>query len=742
MRTPVPEVTPVVATPNEDAATGNTSGYRLDLDGLRGIAIALVAVFHVWFGRVSGGVDVFLTLSGYFFVASLLKHVLATQPVSASWGAAINPWPRFWRLVRRLLPALLLVLAFVAAMIALVMPTTRWGPLGAELQASALYNQNWHLAFESQDYAAADSANSPMQHLWSMSMQGQFFLLTLLCALALGGVLRALSGRIAFFRRPQVVRGVVGSALLGVALVSFAWANYRHGINQPFTYYDTVARLWEPLAGGLLAVWMPKLALSARMRNLLSIVALGLIITCGWWIAGVQEYPAAWALVPVGATLILIWAGSPATARPAAGQAPVSRGLAHPQLVWLGSIAYALYLWHWPLLIFYMAWRYQDEVSWLEGTGILGVSVLIAWLTTKYVEAPLRSGSFRRTKTDKATTVGKPATVEKTTPGKPTKPGFQNSRGYRRTLLAVLLVISVAAGSAAVTWQRDAANATLDTENLDPRLYPGGRAFLDGAPVPKVTAQPSPDVVDMDWPITSYDSIISGWKDPTIKVGYYGDVTATRTIALVGGSHAEQWITALNEIGKRHNFRVTTYLKVGCALTTEHVFTWFGQKYYQCNDWSRRVMDRLAVDKPDYVFTTSTRPPEGSARGDSVPKDYKEIFAQFRDRGQKVIGIRDNPWSTGQLKPPECLASGRKPEVCGVSRAQAMAPTDPAAALADEFPNMTFLDYTDAMCDDTYCPAVVGNILMWHDFHHLSATFVRSLIPAMEADLQKTTGWW
>ncbi|MCX2753675.1 MULTISPECIES: acyltransferase family protein [unclassified Gordonia (in: high G+C Gram-positive bacteria)] len=743
MRTPLTDATPV-ATPNEDAATGNTSGYRLDLDGLRGIAIALVAIFHVWFGRVSGGVDVFLTLSGYFFVASLLKHVLATQPTTSSWGAAINPWPRFSRLLRRLLPALLLVLAVTAGLIALIMPTTRWGPLGAELQASALYYQNWHLAFESQDYAAADSANSPMQHLWSMSMQGQFFVLTLVCALALGAVLRALGRRSAFFADPKVVRGVVGIALGVVALGSFAWANYRHGINQPFTYYDTVARLWEPLVGGLLAVWMPRIALSQRVRDLLGLVALGLIVTCGWWIAGVQEYPAAWALVPVGATLILIWVGSSQTApidqapvdqKTASGQTSirsgVSRGLAHPRLVWLGSIAYALYLWHWPLLIFYLAWRYQDDVSWFEGSAILAVSVLLAWLTTKYVEAPLRAGSAKR----------KQSPVPPDADGVVARPPFEKTRGYRRALVAVLVVISVAAGAAAVTWQRDAANATLDTQNLDPRLYPGARAFLDGAPVPNVTAQPSPQVVDMDWPITSYDSIISGWKDPSIKVGYYGNVNATRTIALVGGSHAEQWITALDAIGKRHDFRVTTYLKVGCALTTEHVFTWFGQKYYQCNDWSRRVMERLAVDKPDVVFTNSTRPVE-SGDGDYVPKDYEEIFAEFRDRGQRVVAVRDNPWATGQLKPPECLASGRKPEVCGVPRAQAMAPADPAAALAGEFPNMSFLDYTDAMCDDEYCPAVVGNILVWHDFHHLSATFVRSLIPAVEADLQRSLGWW
>ncbi|GAB93737.1 acyltransferase family protein [Gordonia rhizosphera] len=702
------------ATPNEDAATGNTSGYRPDLDGLRGIAIALVAIFHVWFGRVSGGVDVFLTLSGYFFVASLLKHVLATQPASVSWNRAVNPWPRLWRLARRLLPALLVVLAVITALIALVMPTTRWGPLGAEVQASALYYQNWHLALDSQDYQAADSAISPLQHLWSMSMQGQFFVLTLVCALALGGILRTLSRRFSALTNPSVIRGIVGSALLAVAVFSFAWANYRHGVNQPFNYYDTLARLWEPLAGGLLAVWIPRIALGGWLRDTLGVVALALIVTCGWWIAGVQQYPGAMALVPVGATLMLIWTGSAATRpAPAAGPGSVSRALAHPRLVWLGSIAYALYLWHWPLLIFYLTWRYQDDVGWLEGTAILAVSVVLAWATTRFIEAPLRAGK-------------------------------DNALGprYRRGLIALIVIASLVAGATVVVWQRDAANATVSTENLDPRIYPGARAFLDGVPVPKVDPQPGPEVVAKDWPITTSDAVISGWKDPSIKVGVYGDPTAGRTIALVGGSHAEYWITALDDIGKRHGFTVTTYLKVGCALTTSHVFIWFGQKYYQCNDWSRQVMDRLAIDRPDVVFTNSTRPVEGQAPGDFVPQDYREIFAQFRDRGQRVVAVRDNPWAHGQLKPPECLAEGNKPQVCGVERDRALAPTDPTAAIAADYPNMSFLDYSDGMCDATYCPAVVGNIVVWHDYHHLSATFVRSLIPALEADLAQSLHWW
>lgn len=155
------------------------------------------------------------------------------------------------------------------------------------------------------------------------------------------------------------------------------------------------------------------------------------------------------------------------------------------------------------------------------------------------------------------------------------------------------------------------------------------------------------------------------------------------------------------------------------------------------------MMNRLAADKPDVVFTNSTRPVEGQITGDFVPKDYADAFIEFRDRGQKVIAVRDNPWAVNKESPPECLALGKKPSVCGVERSLVMAPTDPALAIAPDYPNMSFLDYTDAMSSADHCPAVVGSILVWHDFHHLSATFVRSLIPILTADMQKALpGRW
>ncbi|WP_161894078.1 acyltransferase family protein [Gordonia spumicola] len=687
-------------------------GYRLDLDGLRGIAIFLVAVFHVWFGRVSGGVDVFLTLSGYFFVASLLKHVIVTNPSDVGWSVAINPWPRLSRMLRRLVPALFLVLAAIAALTWWLMPSTRWGPLGRELIASALYYQNYHLAFASQDYGAADSAISPMQHLWSMAMQGQFFFITIITAFALGGLLKLGARWWPALGRRTVITGIVGGSLALVAAVSFAWANYRHGVHQTFNYYDTIARLWEPITGGLLAIWMPRLALPNWLRSLLSIGAVALIASSGFWIEGVQEYPAAMALVPAGSTLLLIWLGSAASAAtPESGLSPAGKLLAHRHIVWLGSIAYALYLWHWPLLIFYMTWRFEDSVSFVEGTGILLVSLAIAWFTSTYVETPLRAGR-----------------------------GGGFSTRYRRLMAVFLVVVSVFAFASAGYWQYRESKQYIDTSNLDPRLYPGARAFLDDAPVPAVDPVPSPEAVVDEWPI-NHGPHFSNFGDPRVKVGVYGDRRAKRTVAVVGGSHSEHWMNAIDALGKRRGFRVTTYMKAGCALSTEASVEIDGRLLTECNEWTEAVMDRLAVDEPDVVFTTATRP-VSDGRGDTTPRGYLDIFDEFRARGQKVIAIRDTPWTHGPMLPRDCVAAGKNPEVCGVSRDRALSPVNPVDAFADQFPNMTFLDYSDGFCRDGYCPAVVGNILVWHDGHHITNAFALSFLPHLDADFGRATGWW
>lgn len=705
--------------------------YRTDLDGLRGIAIALVACFHIWFGRVSGGVDVFLTLSGFFFVGSLLRHTISSQSSQVTLRAAITPWPRLSRLLRRLLPTMATVLLAVLVLTVVILPQTRWAGIGHELTASALYYQNWYLALNSQDYLAASSSNSPLQHIWSMSVQGQFFLATLLAALAFTGLVKLLARVIAPIARPQTIRVFVGLALLSAAAVSFYWADMRMGVNQQWNYFDTLSRLWEPLAGGLLAVWLPRWRVPTVIRNLAVAIGLVLIVTCGWWIDGVTSYPGPWAWVPVGSTLLIIWAGAVARQLPARGRharpdhsmPAMNDMLASRVPVWLGSIAYSLYLWHWPLLIFYLSARGIDHAGILDGGVVLAVSIGLAWLTKRYIEDPLRAGGRR----DR---VGSPRRTR--------------LMSYASVVATILVVFSAAGAVAVGLWDRHVSTLTADTANLDPTLYPGARALLNGADVPPRDPQPSPLRVLVDFPETSTDGYMSSFEDPSIHVGVYGDPQASRTIALAGGSHAEMWISALNRLGKQHHVKVTTYLKMGCPLSTDELpRLQNGVPYPQCRDWVERVIPRIIADKPDAVFTNSTRP-SSAGPGDVLPDTYTPVFRRFIDAGVPVLGIRDTPWphnEQGPIDTPTCLADGGTAESCGTPRSLALSPRDPAAEFAAITPLFHSLDLSDGLCTATLCPGIVGNIIVYKDWHHLSATYVRSLADELGKQMGRALPW-
>ena len=292
-----------------------TSGfYRHDLDGLRGIAIALVAVFHVWFGRVSGGVDVFLALSGFFFGGRLLRTALTP-------GASLWPVPEVTRLVRRLLPALVVVLAASAVLTILIQPETRWETFADQSLASLGYFQNWELANTASDYLRAGEAVSPLQHIWSMSVQGQFYIAFLALIFSFAYLFRRRLGK--YMRMSFVV------LLSSLTIASFIYAIFAHNADQATAYYNSFARAWELLLGALLGALVPYVRWPMWLRTTVAVVALAAILSCGALIDGVKEFPGPWALVPVGATMLFILSAAnrqadPQHRRPTARPQPVA----------------------------------------------------------------------------------------------------------------------------------------------------------------------------------------------------------------------------------------------------------------------------------------------------------------------------------------------------------------------------------------------------------------------------------
>jgi peptidoglycan/LPS O-acetylase OafA/YrhL len=705
---------PDVAEP-APAPPGPASAYRHDLDGLRGVAIALVAIFHVWFGRVSGGVDVFLVLSGFFFGSSLLRTVLTP-------GTSLSPWPHIKRLARRLLPALVVVLAAAAVLTVLVQPQTRWETFADQSLASLGYYQNWELAATASNYLRAGEAVSPLQHIWSMSVQGQFYIAFLAVVLAIAALLRTrLGARV----RPVFI------AVLGILTVaSFVYAIVAHQTDQVTAYYNSFARAWELLLGVMVGALVPYISWPMWLRTVLASVALLTILSCGALIDGVKQFPGPWALVPVGAAVLLILA--------AANRASIgdrlpfpNRLLATAPLVTLGSMAYSLYLWHWPLLIFWLAYTGGSHANFLDGLAILLISGVLAYLTMRFVEEPLR---YRR-----------PA------PGTQAPGRSWRERVRRPTIVGgtAVVLLGVALTATSFTWREHVAverASGKELVDLSSTGYPGARALIDGARVPQLPFRPTVLEAADDVPESTNDGCISDFDNVGIINCSYGDLSATRTIALAGGSHAEHWITALDILGREHHFKVVTYLKMGCPLTTEQKPLVMGDNrpYPKCRVWNERVMDRLIADHPDFVFTTSTRPWHIKP-GDVMPGTYIGIWKTLADNNIPVLAMRDTPWLVRDGKPfqpADCLAKGGDAVSCGIKRSEVLSERNQTLDFVKQFPMLTPLDMSDAICRADYCRAVEGNVLVYHDAHHLAATYMRTLTPELGRQIGAATGWW
>lgn len=697
--------------------------YRHDLDGLRGIAIALVAVFHIWFGRVSGGVDVFLALSGFFFGGKILRATLNPD-------LKLSPIAELIRLVRRLLPALVVVLAGCALLTILIQPQTRWETFADQSLASLGYYQNWELANSASDYLRAGEAVSPLQHIWSMSVQGQFYIAFLLlvagCAYLFRGLLRG--------ARARHLRTAFVVLLIALTVASFVFAIVAHQSNQSTAYYNSFARGWELLLGALVGALVPYIRWPMWLRTLAASIALVVILFCGALINGVKEFPGPWTLVPVGATMLMILAGANRHAHPSTSdRLPLpNRLLAAGPLVALGAIAYSLYLWHWPLLIFWLSYTGHRHANFLEGAGILLVSGLLAHLTTRHVEDPLR---YRApTEADAAT---------------PPIPWRMRLRRPTIVMGSVVVLLGVTLTATSFTWREHVIierSSGKELSGLSANDYPGARTLINHVRVPKLRMRPTVLEAKGDLPAATKDGCISDFVNPALVNCTYGDSDAVRTIALAGGSHAEHWLPALDLLGRLHHFKVVTYLKMGCPLSTEEVPLIMGNNapYPQCREWVQTTMEKLVADRPNYVFTTSTRP-WNIKPGDVMPATYIGIWQTFSDNNIPVLAVRDTPWMVkdGQpFKPADCLAKGGDAQSCGIKRSELLSDYNTTLDFVSRFPILKPIDMSDAICRKDFCRAVEGNVLIYRDAHHLTPTYMRTMAPELGRQIAAITGWW
>jgi peptidoglycan/LPS O-acetylase OafA/YrhL len=355
------------------AATGPVpvvpEGHRPHLDGLRTVAVYLVVLFHAGIAGFSGGfigVDLFFVLSGYLVTQVLLRDVGGHGRVRLA---------RFYaRRVRRLLPASAVALLGTALTYAWVATDLEVREALPAFQASFLYWANWYFVRESNDYFAGDQSQSPVLHFWSLAVEEQFYLVW---PLVLVGV-AAVAVRLAGTRRWTAVR----TAVAGLAAVSLAWAWLQSTADPVRAYYGTDARVYQLLAGALLALSPTLVAKVSRWDRWATPAAFaglaGLLVLATPWVSARPVARGAWAALATVVVLVALERGA----------GPLRSILSTGPMVHLGQISYGTYLWHWPVIV--VLARTTDLGPGPIAVLAAAVATGLASLSSTLVERPLR----------------------------------------------------------------------------------------------------------------------------------------------------------------------------------------------------------------------------------------------------------------------------------------------------------------------------------------------------------------
>ncbi|ANT60166.1 acyltransferase [Salipiger sp. CCB-MM3] len=332
--------------------------YRPDIDGLRAVAVLAVVLYHFglpWLGGGFTGVDVFFVISGFLIGGILWREHEAEGRIRL--GAF------YLRRFRRLAPAFFAMALITAALGAALLLPFEFREFGKSLIAATVYLSNV-LFYKQAGYFDTGAEMKPLLHTWSLAVEEQFYLFLPLL--------------IALLSRHRQVLLMALVAVWGASLVSSVLATPSH---PGAAFYLFPFRAWELLSGVLLAIWGLETGRVWRGRAALSWAGLALIAVSVTLIPAGPMFPGLLALPPVLGTVLLIANGT--------GANPVNRALSHPVALFFGRISYSLYLWHWPVvtLSLYLRGSYSGP---LEAAAWIALSVVLAWLSWRFIEMPVR----------------------------------------------------------------------------------------------------------------------------------------------------------------------------------------------------------------------------------------------------------------------------------------------------------------------------------------------------------------
>lgn len=664
----------------------NKSTYRYDIQGVRALGAILIMIYHIWFGKVSGGVDIFFVVSGYFMAGMLLRSYLNHK--------RIKPFEFWGKIIRRVAPLAYTVIAGTLILGYFFMPPYLWGGSISEALTSALHIENLQLIRVGTDYIASNDPPSPFQQFWALSIQIQFYLF--LPFIFMFGIF--LSNKLKSYKALLAV-------VVVVIILSLGFSIYYTNINPSAAYFNTGTRAWEFFVGVAVFIALPLINVTRKTARFLMWVGFILVLAIGVLVPQEVSYPGYVALLPVFAAACIIFSG-------AFDQTGVlHKLLSSKPFVYIGNLSFSIYLWHWPILIYFQHYTSTKpgDISLVEGLVIIASAIVIAAISKKFIE-------------DRFSKIKKSSAMA---------PYF----------IGILFFIPVAASSFYVraqilnTYGKEPANNYVDSD-----YYEGSNAYVQAGTI-NLNLR---DFISIksNRSISSLSGCSDGVIDGEISFCDLGDKNSDTSILLIGGSRLAHWEPLFSYLGKKEKVKVVAATTHSCS---------FGFNLTQdpkCLDWNNKVIDFISNmnPKPKMVVVNSSRSEHKNTlkkykaeSGEYIPSGYVDNIKEVLDLGIPVIGIRINPVSDD---PNGCLWKNMEDSSkCTVNYRSSLLEKNPALALKEEISKGFYpVDFTDTMCSDGLCPLVFDGYLTMIDDSHFSASYISYLAPTLVRSLDNQVG--
>ena len=688
--------------------------HRDDIQGLRAVAVLLVVLAHAGVPYLQGGfigVDVFYVLSGFLITGLIARELERTGTVSLIAFYA--------RRARRLLPAAALVLIVTLVLSAALLPPLQVPDVAADGLAAGLYASNIRFALQSTDYLAADLAPSPLLHYWSLGVEEQFYLFW--PALLL---LVAKRGR-SLVRDLTLTCAIVFSASFGLSVVLTEVAG-------SWAFFSLPTRAWELALGALIALGAARLArLPAAAGAGLMVVGVAMIVAAGLILDNTVAFPGTAAALPVFGTGLVIAGG--------AGRSAIlpARLLALPPARFVGRISYSLYLWHWPLLVIPVA-ALETPLSWPVRLVLVGVAVIAAAATHRWVEEPLRHGRF----------IGVRPIPNLAAAG---------------VAMVVIAVASLSVSSRALG-SLPPVTATTGSLAFDPKLEDEledeledvlGPVEASEPPTPTATPATIPVPANLVPPLAVAredrarvyaDNCFIGFAERSSPSScVYGDAGSDTVVVLWGDSHAAQWFPALERLATANHWRLLPLVKANCPpVDIPARPPKLGRSYPECTDWRAWALDVIRAERTDLVVISYSNTATIEADGRVVPSieapgvwnaALERTLGGLTEAARHVALISDSPHPKQSI--PSCVSRHLDNVLeCAASRSDAIASARiEAERRITSRLGVAFVDPTPWLCPSDPCPVVIGRLLVYSDSSHITATVAAALARRVGAEL-------